>query len=134
MSKNVTAAERIEGDARPVLEGMRAAPGEHDLTDIKAAIDEEARRDGERRRPLMAVLDDVLGADGILAADSTQAAYYGAVHFLPMDARRRHAGLRAAGRDRGQARRARPPRRRADRRRRSAPAGRGAGRHRNPYR
>ena len=29
------------------------------------------------------------GHDGILAGDSTQAAYYGAVHFLPMDARRR---------------------------------------------
>ena len=64
-------------------------PGAHDLTAIRAAIDEEARRDGERWLPLMEVLDDVLGEDGILAGDSTQAAYYGAVHFLPMGARRR---------------------------------------------
>ena len=37
----------------------------------------------------MGALDEALGDDGILAGDSTQAAYYGAVHFLPMDARRR---------------------------------------------
>ena len=37
----------------------------------------------------MGALDEALGNDGILAGDSTQAAYYGAVHFLPMDARRR---------------------------------------------
>ena len=89
LDKNMPAAERIEGDARGVLEGMSAEPGEHDLTQIKAEIDAEARRDGARWIPLMEVLDDVLGDDGILAADSTQAAYYGAVHFLPMDARRR---------------------------------------------
>ena len=89
LDKNVEAAERIEGDAREVLEGMSAEAGEHDLTGIKAEIDDEARRDGARWLPLMEVLDDALGDDGILAADSTQAAYYGAVHFLPMDARRR---------------------------------------------
>jgi acetolactate synthase-1/2/3 large subunit len=89
LDKNVPAAQGIVGDARAVLERMSSAPGEHDLTAIRAAIDEEARRDGERWIPLMEVLDDVLGEDGILAGDSTQAAYYGAVHFLPMGPRRR---------------------------------------------
>jgi thiamine pyrophosphate-dependent acetolactate synthase large subunit-like protein len=34
-------------------------------------------------------LEGALGADGILSGDSTMAAYYGAVHFLPMDAAQR---------------------------------------------
>jgi acetolactate synthase-1/2/3 large subunit len=89
LDKNVPAAEGIVGDAREVLEAMAPVGGDHDLTALRAAIDAEARRDGERWLPLMAALDDVLGADGILAADSTQAAYYGAVHFLPMGPRRR---------------------------------------------
>ena len=89
LDKNVPAAQGIVGDARAVLERMSSVPGAHDLTAIRAAIDEEARRDGERWIPLMEVLDDVLGKDGILAGDSTQAAYYGAVHFLPMGPNRR---------------------------------------------
>ena len=63
----------------------------------------------------MEVLDDVLGEDGILAGDSTQAAYYGAVHFLPMGARRRFlypTGLRDARATRCRPRSARSSRRR----------------------
>jgi acetolactate synthase-1/2/3 large subunit len=90
IDKNVVAAEGIVGDAREVLERMRgAAAGDEDLRPLKAAIREEALGDGARWVPLMEVLDEVLGEHGILAGDSTQAAYYGAVHFLPMDARRR---------------------------------------------
>ena len=79
---------RARGARGDAAHGEGAA-AEHDLTAIRAAIDEEARRDGERWIPLMEVLDDVLGEDGILAGDSTQAAYYGAVHFLPMGPHRR---------------------------------------------
>ena len=56
---------------------------------MREAIREEALQDGAPWLPLMGALDEALGDDGILAGDSTQAAYYGAVHFLPMDARRR---------------------------------------------
>ena len=59
------------------------------LNGVRDAIREEALQDGAPWLPLMGALDEALGDDGILAGDSTQAAYYGAVHFLPMDARRR---------------------------------------------
>jgi acetolactate synthase-1/2/3 large subunit len=49
----------------------------------------EALADGAPWLDLVGALDEVLGADGILAGDSTMAAYYGAVHFLPMGPARR---------------------------------------------
>lgn len=89
LGKNVPAARGIVGDARAVLETLTATPAVEDLRAIKAAIRAEALEDGAPWLELIGVLDDVLGADGIVAGDSTQAAYYGAVHFLPMDERRR---------------------------------------------
>ena len=118
----------ITGDARAVLERMRAGPARTTSTACATRSTRRRSRTARAWLPLMGALDDVLGEDGILAGDSTQAAYYGAVHFLPMDARRRFiyptglrdARLRAPGRDRRQARRSRPARDRADRRRRAA--------------
>ncbi len=60
-----------------------------DLEGVRAAIRDEALADGEPFLELVGVLDGALGPDGVLAGDSVMAAYYGAVHFLPMDARRR---------------------------------------------
>ncbi len=80
------------GDAREVLAEFAAALPSRDLEDlgsVRAAIRAEALVDGAPWLPLIGALDEALGEDGILAGDSTQAAYYGAVHFLPMDARRR---------------------------------------------
>ena len=71
-------------DATP--ERARAA---EDLEPARAAIREEALRDGAPWLDLVGALDDALGEDGILSGDSTMASYYGAVHFLPMDAARR---------------------------------------------
>ena len=66
-----------------------ARAGEEDLTAVREAIRAEALADGAPWLDLVAALDDVLGPDGILAGDSTMAAYYGAVHFLPMGPARR---------------------------------------------
>jgi 5-guanidino-2-oxopentanoate decarboxylase len=94
LDKNLAAEIGIAGDARAALEALRAAlpagaPREPDLTGARSAIAAEALADGERFVPLVGALDDALGPDGVLAGDSTMAAYYGAVHFLPMDAARR---------------------------------------------
>ena len=39
--------------------------------------------------PLVEALAEALGPEGVLSADSTKAAYYGAAHLLPMDHRAR---------------------------------------------
>jgi acetolactate synthase-1/2/3 large subunit len=89
LAKNAEADIQVAGDARAVLERLpRRAAGE-DLAAVREAIRTEALRDGEPWLGLVGALDEVLGPDGILAGDSTMAAYYGAVHFLPMDAARR---------------------------------------------
>jgi len=94
LQKNAAADVALAGDARAVLEALvgalprRTAPDE-DLSRAREAIRDEALADGEPFLPLAAALDEALGADGILAGDSTMASYYGAVHFVPMDARRR---------------------------------------------
>jgi len=88
LDKNATADVAVAGDAAAVLERLldategRAAP---DLGDVRAEIRAEALRDGEPWLELVAALEGALSADGILAADSTMATYYGAIHFLPMD-------------------------------------------------
>jgi thiamine pyrophosphate-dependent acetolactate synthase large subunit-like protein len=56
---------------------------------VREAIRAEALADGAPWLDLMRALDEALGPDGILAGDSTMAAYYGAVHFLPMNPSRR---------------------------------------------
>jgi 5-guanidino-2-oxopentanoate decarboxylase len=101
LHKNAPADVAILGDARAVLERLparaaRAATATsrgsipvENLTAVRAAIREEALADGAPWLDVVGALDDVLGPDGILAGDSTMAAYYGAVHFLPMDAHRR---------------------------------------------
>jgi acetolactate synthase I/II/III large subunit len=93
LQKNVAAEIAIEGDARAAIEGLLAAIGDGDagadLAAVRDAIRDEALRDGAPFQPLVAALDETLGPDGVLAGDSTKAAYYGAAHFLPMDARRR---------------------------------------------
>ncbi len=87
--KNVAADVAITGDAREVVQALVTDRAPVELNGVREAIREEALQDGAPWLPLMGALDEALGDDGILAGDSTQAAYYGAVHFLPMDARRR---------------------------------------------
>jgi acetolactate synthase-1/2/3 large subunit len=89
LHKNAPAEVAVIGDARAVLEQLPARASEEDLEPVRAAIREEALRDGAPWLDLVGALDEVLGPDGVLAGDSTMAAYYGAVHFLPMDPRRR---------------------------------------------
>jgi thiamine pyrophosphate-dependent acetolactate synthase large subunit-like protein len=94
LDKNAAADVAIGGDARAVLERLlealapRTAPPE-DLSAARAAIGAEALADGAPFVPLTDALDQALGRDGVLSGDSTMASYYGAVHFLPMDAARR---------------------------------------------
>jgi 5-guanidino-2-oxopentanoate decarboxylase len=92
--KNVRADVAVTGDARAVLGALAEsvpARAAEDLGAVREAIRAEALADGASWLPLMGALDEALGPDGILAGDSTKAAYYGAVHFLAMDARRRFA-------------------------------------------
>jgi 5-guanidino-2-oxopentanoate decarboxylase len=92
LHKNATADVAIAGDAAAVLELLSEAvpqrPAE-DLEPVRAAIRAEALRDGAPWLDLVEALAGALGAEGILSGDSTMAAYYGAVHFLPMDAAQR---------------------------------------------
>jgi 5-guanidino-2-oxopentanoate decarboxylase len=94
LQKNLAADVAVAGDARAVVEALlealpaRVAAAE-DIAAARAAIRAEALADGDPWLPLIGALDEALGADGVLSGDSTMAAYYGAVHFLPMDAARR---------------------------------------------
>ena len=95
LQKNADAEVAVHGDACAVLAGLldalpaRATARTEDLAAARAAIRAEALADGEAYVPLAAALDEALGPDGVLAGDSTMASYHGAIHFLPMDARRR---------------------------------------------
>ena len=89
LHKNAPADVAIAGDARLALERLPRRERAEDLGAVRAAIRAEAIADGAPWLDLVAALDGALGPDGILAGDSTMAAYYGAVHFLPMDPARR---------------------------------------------
>ena len=89
LHKNAPADVVVLGDARAVLERLPARAGGEDLSAVREAIRAEALADGAPWLDLVAALDETLGPDGILAGDSTMAAYYGAVHFLPMGPARR---------------------------------------------
>ena len=89
LHKNAAADVAVAGDAAAVLERLLGAVparrADEDLEPVRAAIRAEALRDGAPWLELVDALAGALGADGILSGDSTMAAYYGAVHFLPMD-------------------------------------------------
>ena len=89
LHKNAPADIAVLGDARAVLERLPSRTTDEDLEPVREAIRAEALADGAPWLELVRALDETLGPDGILAGDSTMAAYYGAVHFLPMDPRRR---------------------------------------------
>ncbi len=95
LHKNAPADVAVLGDAGAALAALAdaVAAGEDragaDRSAVRAAIRREALVDGERWLGLVDALAGALGDDGILSADSTMAAYYGAVHFLPMDAAQR---------------------------------------------
>jgi 5-guanidino-2-oxopentanoate decarboxylase len=89
LHKNVRADVAVLGDARAVLERLPSRGGDEELAAVREAIRAEALADGAPWLDLVGALDEALGPDGILAGDSTMAAYYGAVHLLPMDPRRR---------------------------------------------
>jgi len=91
LHKNAHADVAVLGDARAVLEALPSRAADEDLEPVREAIRAEALADGAPWLELVRALDETLGPDGILAGDSTMAAYYGAVHFLPMDPRRRFA-------------------------------------------
>ena len=89
LHKNAAADVAVAGDAAAVLErlldAVPARRADEDLEPVRAAIRADALRDGAPWLELVGALAGALGADGILSGDSTMAAYYGAVHFLPMD-------------------------------------------------
>jgi acetolactate synthase-1/2/3 large subunit len=87
--KNVRADVAVIGHAREVVAALASERPAPELNGVREAIRAEALDDGAPWLPLIGALDEALGADGVLAGDSTQASYYGAVHFLPMDAGRR---------------------------------------------
>ena len=104
LHKNARADVAVAGDARTVLEALLAAAPDRPPTDVaeaahaggapdlaaaREAIRAEALADGAPWLGLMAALDEALGPDGVLAGDSTMAAYHGAVHFLPIGPSRR---------------------------------------------
>jgi acetolactate synthase I/II/III large subunit len=102
LHKNLPSTIAVEGDARTVGEGLLAAveagaraandappAARGDLAAVRDAIHAEAQHAAAPFQPLVAALDQALGPRGVLAADSTRAAYYAAASFLPMDARRR---------------------------------------------
>lgn len=95
LHKNAVAEVPIAADARLALSalldalpaGERPLPRER-IEPARRAIAADADRDGAAFRPLIAAIAQGLGADGILAADSAMACYYGAVHFLAVEAPR----------------------------------------------
>ena len=89
LDKNARADIGVLGDARAVLARLPSRPGGEDLSTVREAIRGEARQDAEPFLWVVDALDDALGTDGVLAGDSTMAAYYGAAHFLPMGPERR---------------------------------------------
>jgi 5-guanidino-2-oxopentanoate decarboxylase len=89
LHKNAPADVAVLGDARAVLEALPARAAQEDLTAVRETIRAEALADGAPWLELAGALDEALGPDGILAGDSTMAAYYGAVHFLQMGPARR---------------------------------------------
>jgi acetolactate synthase-1/2/3 large subunit len=89
LDKNLPSDVAVAGDARTVLEALvdavparRAGDG---LRTVREAIDAEVLADGGAWVALMEALEGALGPDGVLSADSTKAAYYGAVHLVSMD-------------------------------------------------
>ncbi|MBA3262150.1 MAG: 5-guanidino-2-oxopentanoate decarboxylase [Thermoleophilaceae bacterium] len=87
LDKNAPAAVGIAGDSERVvnalLELVSARPHRSpELHDVRKQLTDEALGDGGDWVELCAVLQRALGDDGVLAADSTMATYYGAVHML----------------------------------------------------
>ncbi len=92
LDKNAPADVGVVGDARAALAALASAvpaPPAPDLSEVRAAIAAEALADGAPYAGIVSALDAALGPDGVLAGDSTMAAYYGAVHLLPMGPGRR---------------------------------------------
>jgi thiamine pyrophosphate-dependent acetolactate synthase large subunit-like protein len=95
LDKNLPSAIGIVGDSARVAGALLDAlpgrgPGRSpDLTGIRRAIEAELLRDAAPWVGLCAALEGALGEDGLLAADSTMAAYHGAVHLVRLTAPRR---------------------------------------------
>ncbi|MFF4845468.1 5-guanidino-2-oxopentanoate decarboxylase [Streptomyces collinus] len=73
------ALRAIHGSAPAALPGR----GQARAAEARAARDAQARAEGADHLDLVAALAQVVGADGVLAADSAMAAYYGALSNLP---------------------------------------------------
>jgi thiamine pyrophosphate-dependent acetolactate synthase large subunit-like protein len=90
LDKNAASAVALLGDGRDIAEALlaaveRPAPARQPLADVRAAIRTEMLADGAAFTGLCAALQQALGATGLLAADSTMATYFGAVHQLSFD-------------------------------------------------
>ena len=78
------------GDAATALAQLEPWGGARRGPDRRAIRDPRGgAADGAPFLELVQALDEALGPDGSSRRDSTMPAYYGAVHFLPMAARRR---------------------------------------------
>jgi thiamine pyrophosphate-dependent acetolactate synthase large subunit-like protein len=90
LGKNAAPRVAIRGDAGIALEALlETLAGDpprdpRDLTDVRAAVDEEASSDGAPWRALCGALAAAMGEDAVLCADTTMGSYFGAVHFLPL--------------------------------------------------
>jgi len=87
LHRNVPGTVVIQADAQhaiaDLLLGLRTQVRKRpDLSGVRTRIDSESRVDGAAFVPLCSALTDVLGEEGILAADSTMATYFGVVHLL----------------------------------------------------
>jgi acetolactate synthase-1/2/3 large subunit len=91
LQKNLPAEPALAADARAALTGILSAllprgagAGGDDLAAVRKAIRAEALTDGAPWLALVDALGEAIGTDGVLSGDSTMAAYYGVVHFLPL--------------------------------------------------
>lgn len=87
VDRNAVASVTVHADAALALSGLLDAlvvsrASVEDPAGVRAAIDTEAHVDGAVFAPLCRALQAGLGKQGLLAADSTMATYFGAVHLL----------------------------------------------------
>jgi 5-guanidino-2-oxopentanoate decarboxylase len=91
LQKNMPAEVAILGDARAAIERLLQAlpagpPASGDPERLREALRAEALANGAAWLPLVEAVAEALGPDGILSGDSARAVYYGAVHFLRLEA------------------------------------------------
>jgi acetolactate synthase-1/2/3 large subunit len=95
LDKNLPSAIGIVGDSARVAGALldvlpqRAGGGDPDVTNVRRAIATEVLDDAAPWVELCEALEVAVGEDGLLAADSTMAAYHAAIHLVRLTAPRR---------------------------------------------